>query len=406
MLRSRLLALTLLSSASLSAQITVDQHDGTTDFTARGVAANVDGWVHNGYKVDRQGGGIGSGILGWSTIMQDQNCASTQPFQFAIHGGTAARATGLPVGGWGVTNTWPDVNNVLAATPLFTSPTGATAGACAWIYTTTLASPLDMAAESDVFTSAFLVSNVAWTADGTSSHISISQAAAGSANREYPVVSANSTTNREINTEFGICWIGLGPAAGGSVLVPGTRQYWLNRLRYTHTSRAGVKDTTGQFGAIFGAAGPYNFGMAGSYPDAANLSRQPVATPRRDELVWSDQHASDFAASSGFGQVLLATSMLRTLITTPLPLPGTGLLEINPSDSLFNLGAVIPGLQQPIVNLGSPTIYEPLVPLVQQPGIGAIVHANQVDIYAQVVRIDLASGTASLGSLDAHSFRQ
>ncbi|MBL8900624.1 MAG: hypothetical protein JNM84_23535 [Planctomycetes bacterium] len=400
------LVFSLLPFAPLSAQINVDQHDGTTDFTARGIAANVDGWAHNGYKVDRQGGGIGSGILGWTTIMQDQNCASTTPFQFAIFGGTAARATGLPVGGWGVSNTWPDVNNVLAGTALFTSPTGAASTACAWIFTTALASPLDMSAETDVFTSALLVSNLAWVNDGPSSHISVSQAAAGSANREYPIGSSVSTTNREINTEFGLCWIGLGPASGGSVFVPATRQYWLNRLRYTHTSRAGVKDTTGQFGAIFGAAGPYNFGMAGSYPDAANISGQPTATPRRDELVWSDQHAGDFAASAGFGQVLLATTMLRNLISAPLPLPGTGLLEINPTDSLFNLGAAIPGLQQPIVNLGSPTVYEPLIPLAQQPGIGAIIHANQIDLYAQVVRIDLASGTASLGSLDAHSFRQ
>lgn len=404
-----LLAVAGLAAPSF-AQINVAQHDGTTDFTSRGIAGNIDGWAHNGYKVDRQGGGIGDGLRGWATIMQDQNCATLEAFQFAVFGGNADAVTGLPgtPGAWGQPNTWPDVNNVLGSTAVFLSPSGQPAGACAWIFTTTFTTPVDMSTEGDLFTGTLLVSNLGWVADGASSHISISQASAGAAAREYPITSSDPNTNLEIITEFGVCWTGLGPAntPPGTNFVNTTRRYWLNNLRYNHTSRAGVEDTSGQFGAIFGAAGPQNFGMAGSYPDAANITGQPAATPRADELIWSDQHALDFAAGTGFGQVLLAASMLRDLIAAPLPLPGTGLLELNPTDPLFNLGAAIPGMQAPIVNLGTPTIYDPLVPLTQAPGIAPILHINEVNVYAQVVRIDLVSGNASLGSCDAHSFRR
>ncbi|MBK9387232.1 MAG: hypothetical protein IPN34_20645 [Planctomycetes bacterium] len=402
-----LIAIAAGLSAPAFAQIAVAQHDGTTDFTSRGITGLQDGWAHNGYKVDRQGGGIGSGLVGWTTIMQDQNCATLETFQFAVFGGNADRVTGLPgtPGAWGQPDSWPDVNNVLGATATFFSPAGQPAGACAWIYTTNFASPVDMTTEGDVFTSTLLVSNLGWTADGSSSHISISQASAGAAAREYPITSADANTNNEMNNEFGICWTGLGPASGGGVLTPGSKRFWLNNLRYNHTSRSGVEDTSGQFGALFGALGPQNFGMAGDYPDAANITGQPATTPRADELIWSDQHATDFAAGSGIGQVLLATTMLRDLIAAPLPLAGTGLLEINPTDPLFNIGASIPGMVAPIVNLGTPTIYDPLIPLTQQPGIAPILHINQVSIYAQIVRLDLVAGTASLGSCDAHSFR-
>ncbi len=402
-----LMAIAAGLSAPAFAQIAVAQHDGSTDFTSRGIAGTVDGWAHNGYKVDRQGGGIGSGLAGWQTIMQDQNCVTLEIFPFAIFGGNADRTTGLPRAAaptWGAPDSWPDVNNVLGATATFLSPTGP-ASPCAWIFTTNFASPVDMTTEGDVFTSTLLVSNLGWVADGSSSHISISQASAGAAAREYPITSADANTNTEMNNEFGICWTGLGPASGGAVLTPGSKRYWLNNLRYNHTSRAGVEDTSGQYGAIFGALGPQNFGMAGSYPDAANITGQPALTPRADELLWSDQHALDFAAGTGIGQVLLASSMLRDLIGGPLPLPGTGLLEINPTDPLFNIGASIPGMLAPITNLGVPTIYDPLIPLTQQPGIAPILHINQVSIYAQVVRLDLVAGTASLGSCDAHSFR-
>jgi len=405
----KLLGLVALAglSAPAMAQITVDQHDGSTDFTSRGIAGNVDGWAHDGWKVDRQGGGIGvGGLNGWATVMQDQNCATLENFQFAIFGGGADAVTGLPIpGSFGAPNTWPDVNNIIGATAVFASPLAA-AGPCAWIYTTTFVSPVDTTTLADLFVSTLLVSNLGWVGDGASSHISISQASAGAAAMEYPITSGNAATNLEMTTEFGICWVGLGPASGGTTLLAGTKRFWINRLRYDHTSRSGAEDTSGQYGPLFGALGPQNFGMAGDFPDAANITGQPAATPRRDEIIWSDQHALDFAAGAGFGQVLLATNLLRTLIAAPLPLAGTGLLELNPTDPLFSFGGLVPGMQQPIVNLGTPTIYDPLIPLTQAPGIAALLHINNVDVYAQVVRINLVSGTASLGSLDTHSFRQ
>jgi hypothetical protein len=180
-------------------------------------------------------------------------------------------------------------------------------------------------------------------------------------------------------------------------------------LRYLHSSRAGVLDTTGGFGPIYGAVGPQNFGMAGSFPDAINITGQPASQPRRDELIWADQHARNFAWGTGYGQVLLATRALRNLpgVGAPLPLPGIGLLELDPTDPLFHVGAIVPGLRANITVAGDQQVYVPRIPLAQAPGnIGDLLHANQVDLFAQVVRVDLRTGNASLGSLDSHSFRR
>ncbi|MBL8900572.1 MAG: hypothetical protein JNM84_23275 [Planctomycetes bacterium] len=392
-------------------QIDITQHQPSIRFsTSRGIAGTSDGWAHNGYKFDRQGGGIGDGIYGWSTQIQDQNCATQDPLQFALFGGGADRTTGLPGLPPGTPDSWPDLSAQLAATALFVAPVGGPS-ACGYVFTTTLPNPLDTSALGDIFTSVFLASNVGWVADGVSSPISIVQAAAGAVGREYPIISADAQTNAEMNSEFGICWTGEGPAANppGGVLTPGSKRYWLNRLRYLHTSRAGVLDTTGGYGPIFGAIGPQNFGMAGSYPDAINITGQPAAQPRRDELIWADQHANDFALGTGFGQVLLATRALRNLpaFGAPLPLPGIGLLELDPTDPLFNVGAIVPGLRANITVSNAQQIYTPAIPMAQAPGgVGFFLHANQVDLLAQVVRVDLATGTASLGSLDSHSFRR
>jgi hypothetical protein len=86
-----LIGLALFTTPAL-AQINVDQHDGTTDFTSRGLSGAVDGWAFNAYKYDRQGGGLDwGGLQGWSTTMQDQNCTTLENFQFALlEGGVGA----------------------------------------------------------------------------------------------------------------------------------------------------------------------------------------------------------------------------------------------------------------------------------------------------------------------------
>lgn len=406
-----LIALVGIASPAF-AQIRVLQHDGSTDFTDRAISGTVDGWAHNGYKVDRQGGGIGTGITAWTVLIQDQNCATLENFQFAVFGGLADETTGLPPAvpnpttDWGMTNTWPDRNNVVGQTALFNSPGGA-AAPCAWIYTVTFGTPVDTTAMSDLFTSAFLAAAPTWPSDGPSSHISIAAASPGAATREYPMRSLDAATILEQSTEFGVCWIGDGPTApGGSSFVPASRQYWINNLVYLHNTRSGVVDNNGGFGPIWGAAGPQNFGMAGSYPDAANITGQAAPQTRNDEVIWSDQHATDFGVGVGIAQVLLSTANIRSLIGAPLVLTGTGLLEVDPTNALFNIGASVPGMQMPITAVGLPEVYLPQIPLTQQPGIAPVLHANNLDIFAQVVRIDLTLGTASLGSLDTHSFRQ
>jgi hypothetical protein len=399
----------ILSSGPLLAQIDVSQHAGGSLFASRGgVPVTTSGWAHEGYKFDRQGGGIAGGIEGTSAIVQDADCSTSSPIQFAILGGGASFATGLPSLPPGAPNSWPDVSNQIAVTPLFATPT-AGGGACAWIYNISFSTPIDTAPLGDLFVSTFLASNLGTMIDGVYAQCAVSNSGPGRVDREFPLASSDPATFLEQSTEFGLTWLGLGPAQRGAALLPTTKRIWLNRLRYDHTTRSGALDTTGVYTTALGAPTPQNFGMAGSYPDATNLSGLPAATPRRDEMIWADQHAGDFALGTGIGQVLLSTAALRLQpgFTAPLPLPGIGLLELDPRELLFAASGAIPGLNAPISTPNGLQVYLPGIPLAQAPGnIGDLLHLNQVDIYAQVVRLDLATGAASLGSLVAHSFRR
>lgn len=397
------------STSSLVAQIDVSQHAGATVFASRGgVPLNANGWAHEGYKFDRQGGGIGDGIDGYSAIAQDANCATPASLQFAIFGGGALSTNGLPGLPPGAPNSWPDVGNQLSVTPLFATPPGAS-GACAWIYTINFTTPVDTTSLGDLFVSSFLASNLSTMLDGIFVQGAVSNSGPGRVDREFPLGSSDPATVLEQSTEFGLAWIGNGPASGGAALLPTSKRIWLNRLRYDHTSRSGALDTTGVYTTALGAATPQNFGMAGSYPDATNRSNLPAATPRRDEMIWADQHAADFALGTGFGQVLLSTAALRLQpgFGAPLVLPGVGLLELDPREPLFAASGSIPGLRAPISASRALQVYVPGIPLAQASGnIGDLLHVNQVDIFAQVVRLDLSTGAASLGSLVAHSFRR
>lgn len=398
-----------ISSAPLCAQIDVSQHAGGTLFASRGgVPTNRSGWAHEGYKFDRQGGGIAGGIDGYSAIVQDQDCATASPLQFAIFGGGASFSSGFPGLPPGAPNSWPYVVNQVAVTPLFATPTAA-GGACAWIYSISFSTPIDTAPLGDLFLSTFLASNLGTVIDGVYAQCAVSNSAPGRVDREFPVASTDPATIVEQSTEFGLAWLGLGPASGGSNIVPTRKTIWMNRLRYDHTTRSGALDTTGVYTTALGAATPQNFGMAGSYPDAINLSALPAARPRLDEMIWADQHAGNFALGTGIGQVLLSTAALRLQpgFTAPLPLPGIGLLELDPREPLFAASGAIPGLNAPISIANGLQVYLPGIPLAQAAGnIGDLLHLNQTDIYAQALRLDLATGAASLGSLVAHSFRR
>jgi hypothetical protein len=406
---SAALLVLVLSPLPLAAQMLVSQHAGDLTFSSRGsIPGHASGWVHEGYKFDRQGGGIGSGIRGLSVVVQDENCATVAPLQFSLFGGGALFATGLPGLPPGDPNSWPDLADQIAVTALFTSPPGSS-GACAWIFTVSFPTPIDTTSLGDLFVSSFLDADPGTAVDGNSAHCAISTSGPGRPEREFPLGSSDLGTLLEQSTEFGLAWLGLGPVAGGSHLIPSTKRIWLNRLIYQHTSRSGALDTTGVYTTALGAPTRQNFGMAGSFPDAANRSLLPASTPRRDEMIWADQHAGDFALGRGFGQVLLSTRALRLQpgVGAPLPLPGVGLLELDPREPLFRASTAIPGLSAPISVANGLQVYVPGIPLAQAPGnVGALLHVTQADIFAQVLRIDLRAGTASLGSLVAHSFRR
>ena len=419
-----LLGLAMLASPAF-AQLNVSQHDGSTDFTSRGIAGNVNGWAFNGYKYDRQGGGIGiGGLQGLSHLMQDQNCTTIETFQFALlEGGIdnlgAASGPGAPV-------QFPDPANApIVATAQFASAT-ATNTPCAWIYTTTLGTPLSggptgLGSAGDLFTATYLPSNALWTADGASSHISIDQALVNGTGREY----ANQSVNAKLDAdhEFGINWTGGsissgGVVTGGTPAVAGSRRYWLNRLRYNHTSRSGSTDTTGIYSSAHGAAGPNNFGMAGAYPDPQNFSGVGGAG-RADEAVWSDEDFSNFGQGTAFTQVMLANFSLRPIIGQNSSVAPFGNLELLPTDPLFSFGGAVPGLTLvgPVAGVNT---YQPQVPLIQSPGAASALGLffatdpgtprpngsmiSELSLYAQVTRLDFGTASSSIGSCDSHSF--
>jgi hypothetical protein len=427
-----LLGLALLTSPAF-AQIRVIQDDGTTDFTSRGIAGNVPGWAFNAYKYDRQGGGIDdAGLNGWSTTMQDQNCTTLETFQFAILEGGVGADGGVAGAGTPLTNgdkeQWPDpAKQVFSATAQFLSPTGGANTACAWIYTTTFVSPVDCAtlgSLGDLFTATYLQSNLAWTGDGASSHISIDAPLVNGAGREYPNQSVN--IQAEAATEFGVNWVGgsLGATiTPGTQLTPGSKRYWRNNLRYQRTTRAGVIDTTGVYTSAHGATAPKNMGMAGSYVDVENSSG--VGGPGRlDEIYWQDNQGDDFGLGTATGTVLLGldsqslrnaflTDSLRFLTGGNAQLVGTGCLEINPNSPLFTFGGT-PGLGLSVTVTGAEPAgqeYVAVVPLAQSNGarssLGLWFATNPGDpliLMSQVARVDFATNQIKLASLDSHSF--
>jgi hypothetical protein len=385
-----LLALALCATAHAQFPVPVD--DGGVDYRSRGsLAWGTSGWLFTRHAFDKQGNGIGpAGIHALDFTLTDENCATPEASQFAL----LEQDPALPAGSVG---TLPDTNRVLLQTAVFNSPGGT--GVCTWLYTLTPPAAVTGVRSLDLFIGAFLDGGVNWNSDGPAG---TSSALNAGTTPELPSLSPDPATRLEIDTEYGFTMEG----STGPVLVPATEvwarppQIFQNRMWAFHSTRAGVRDTTGFFSAR-GANGSANFGWA-DYPDATN--RGGHAPTRADDLVWEGR-VQGFRSATSLGRILLSTRVARTLLGGPIDL-GFGVLELDPVDDLFSVSAsgLIPGLSvtppqaQRVLYVPNPTL--------QQTGIAPLLHALQVDLYCQELRIDLATGAASLGNLDCHSFRR
>lgn len=386
-----LLATAGLLAAPAFTQINgVNQHDGSTDFTSRGIGGATEGWALNRWSIDHQGGGIGaSGITGWRTTMQDQNCAGLENFQFALVDAVVTN----PGFQYGDINGNPDPNGVIAATAVFLSPTGGPTTPCAWIYTTTFTTPLAGCLVNDIYTATYLPSNALWTADGISSHISI---VGQGASQEVPLLAMANPA--EPQQEYGVNMSGgTGPSMTTPQLYPGSPRIWVNRLIYEHTTRTGADNAT--YFPTVTTHFPLNFGYAGDWPDL--VDKTGSSTPRRDNLAWQGEHTTLGGATTQ-GLILLSTSLLRDLTGAPNNAGALGCLELNPLDPLFNttVGGLI---SAPGAAVGTQDYLFNIQAL--GGGITNALHRANVNLYAQELRVDLATGNASLGALDTHHFR-
>ncbi|MBL8900154.1 MAG: hypothetical protein JNM84_21165 [Planctomycetes bacterium] len=394
----RLIVTALLGSvlsAAAHAQFPLPVDDGGVDYRSRGnLPWGTSGWLFTRYAFDKQGNGFGpAGIYALDFTLTDEDCATRESSQFALFEQDIA-LTPTP----GATGTLPDQNRVLLQTAVFNSPAGG-AGVCTWTYTLTPPAAVTGVRTLDLFIGAFLDGGIGWNADGPAG---TSSALNNGTTPELPNLSPDAATRLEIDREYGFTMEGT----TGPTLIPATEvwaglpQIFQNRLWVFHSTRAGVRDTTGFFAAR-GANGASNFGWC-DYPDATN--RGGHAPTRADDILWEGR-VQGFRSATSLGRILLSTRVARTLLGGPIDL-GFGVLELDPVDDLFTASAtgLIPGLSvnpppaQRVLYVPNPTL--------QQTGIAPLLHALQVDLYCQELRIDLATGAASLGNLDCHSFRR
>lgn len=305
------------------AQVASEHHSSPAQFASRGsLPATSDGWAFERFAIDRQGGGIGAvGILGFGSLLQDQDCALPATYQLALFEQVPSNSGGpvLP----GSLASVPDPSRVLAQTAAFLAPAGT--GACAWRFQVRVPPPgVPGCRPLDLFVGAFLQGSPGGPADQVSALISL-------ASGELANATSTPATRAEIDAEFASTMLGgtlgtTGPNPA-TLAVPAPARIHHFFLVHEHLTRTGV--------VLAGSLDP-RFGWAGDYPDAADVVASSPA--RRDELAWEGNH-SLLGGPSVRGLLLLATRLVRDLpapgLGQAIGLGATGCLELDPSDPLF-----------------------------------------------------------------------
>lgn len=383
--------------AGASAQIEIRQDDGGTDFTSRGSI----GGATDGFAIQRTDVWGIQAIDSWITVMQDQNCSTLETWAFVLFGEDAT------------TLGTADDTNVIASTGTFLSATNGSTGACAWIYTVTLATPLEPGQNctgDGVFVGTFLPSNALWVADGTSTHISIHNAG-GSA--EYP--------NGTIAGQYPPATVGVGPGAvfgsefslangggAGTTYSGSWRIYLRNSFRMGGTVpstglpavqfdvRCAAEESPQSVGlyASIPAISPTNYGMAGKYPDFTN---QTGSAPAREDNLHYQSNNSDILA--GIEQLFLAESTLRCgLGIPPISFPGEGNVELDITSGLFGASPGIHPTQAVVSNLVDHVLDLDATGI--RPAFAAIpTGGGNLTVNYQAVRIDLGTGALRISNM-------
>lgn len=383
--------------AGASAQIELRQDDGQTDFTSRGsVGGGVDGFAimrHDIWGVQETGQ--------WRTVMQDQNCFTLETWAFVLFGESTANPGTA------------DDTNVIASTGTFLSPGGQPTGACAWIYTVTLTTPLAHGincAGDGVFVGTFLPSNALWVADGSSTHISIFNAGgsrefpSGQVSGLYPPTTPGAGLAAVYGSEFTLAnGGGPGTTYSGSwrIYNRNTLDQGGNGVVYDVRSAAVESPQSAGLYAAQPSIGPANYGMAGKYPDFINDTG--TAPVREDDLRYRSNHPS-FA--TGIEQLFIAESTLRCAFgVPPIDIPGQGRFELDPTSVLFNVsGSLHPA--QPVAGVNvDHNLSLGATGSTFRNAFSSIPNGVELRVNYQAVRIDLGSGNIAISSMRSWTHR-
>ncbi len=330
------LALGLGGASLASAQLNpLDHHDAVTEFLDPGnVSATETGYVCDRWMLDHYLGGLRE-ITRLRISVQDQNCATREPMQFAIFGealDAGGQRTGLP----------REANPVLL-TALINGPgcpTGQGNGAALWELTFSGPNNAPVAIgpfTTDLFTGFLREGDASWpNSDGLAGVASVAGVTQG-LNPEQPSPrmltafnAASSGWPRNIQRMDFVRGSGGGAATRLSPVYCTGDEIDVNGL----VAKIGSRDTTNTW-SLNTNLGSDNFGFAGRFPDPRNLNG--TNPPRRDTPLFDVSHGS--AVTSGICRIFLSERTAVAAFGTQIDLPGIGTLALDPTGTLFTASA-------------------------------------------------------------------
>lgn len=380
-------------AATAEAQTPLFQFDGASEFIDRGtIGVNQNGYFCERWSLNHYLGGV-QNLRTFSCVVQDQNCATLENLQFALFD-EALDAAGARTGTPAEAN--PLVLTLIATGP--GCPTGQTTGAAAFIFTIGPATGnvVNGPFVRDAFTGILLEADAGWPgSDGLAGQASFANVTQG-VSPEQPsagalVAYANPGFPRNSTRVDFFRGNGGGPARAryGTFWSSSNQRLNLEGI----VARMGAEDSTGAWSSLT-TVSPENYGLAGRFPDVRNLGGS--ATPRRDNLLFDVLSNGTF--SSGLSLVILSSRLATQTIGAQVPLPGIGVLALDPTDPVFTATAPgVPGLVLPIA--GPTNNFRVDLGAIQARGAFSVGQT----FYAQVLNVDLTTGAAGLSNLVSFS---
>jgi hypothetical protein len=368
----------------------LDHHDGVTEFLDPGnVSATETGYVCDRWMLDHYLGGLRE-ITRLRISVQDQNCATREPMQFAIFGealDAGGQRTGLP------RESSPVLLTAMISGP--GCPTGQSNGNALWEFTFTGPGGAPVAVgpfTTDRVTGFLREGDATWpNTDGLAGVASVAGVTQG-LNPEQPSPrmltafnAASSGWPRNIQRMDFVSGSGGGAATRLSPVYCTGDEIDVNGL----VAKIGSRDTNNTW-SLNTNLGSDNFGFAGRFPDPRNLNATNPA--RRDSPVFDVSHGS--SVRSGLCRIFLSERTAVAAFGQQIELAGIGTLALDPTGTLFTASASdLFGLTRTF-NGGFTYFVLDLTALQARP-----VFQPGQRFYAQALDINLTTGQGALSNL-------